>query len=144
MKDFRNLPLTGGLERAMQHLALRQRVIAENVANASTPGYRTRDVASPDFRRMLNQTARAAPTAGLGIQRPQVAGIERPNVGRQGSADKGHIVAAGGSSEVRNDGNDVSIEAQLLQMADTQSQYATVANLYRRSRQIMRIATGQR
>ena len=32
------------LERASQGVSLRQRTVAENLANANTPGYRRRDV----------------------------------------------------------------------------------------------------
>lgn len=141
MNDFRDLPLTRGIEQSMRHLSARQRVIAENVANASTPGYRTRDVAAPDFGATLRATGRAASASG--IARPTVPMIDRPRIGAT-PEDSGRVVVAGRPDEVTTDGNDVDIESQMLRMSDTQSQYATVANLYRKSRQMMRIATGGR
>ena len=37
-------PLTSNIERYMDLLSARQRVTASNVANAATPGYKTRDI----------------------------------------------------------------------------------------------------
>ena len=37
-------PIAGQLERYMDLLSARQKLVASNVANADTPGYRTRDI----------------------------------------------------------------------------------------------------
>jgi len=37
-------PIAGNLERYMDLLAARQKLVASNIANADTPGYRTRDI----------------------------------------------------------------------------------------------------
>jgi flagellar basal-body rod protein FlgB len=37
-------PVAGQLERYMDLLSARQKLVASNVANADTPGYRTRDI----------------------------------------------------------------------------------------------------
>ena len=37
-------PVAGQLERYMDLLSARQRLVASNVANADTPGYRTQDI----------------------------------------------------------------------------------------------------
>ena len=42
--------VAGGIERYMSLLGARQRAVASNIANADTPGYKTRDV---DFRTEL-------------------------------------------------------------------------------------------
>ncbi len=77
-----------GLEfgRFLSYLAERQRVIASNIANADTPGYKTRDVEMPlDFSGALEDAQDAV-------------AIEVPGL------------------TTRNDGNNVSIdrEARLL------------------------------
>jgi len=47
-------PLAGQLERYMDLLSARQKLVASNVANADTPGYRTQDI---DFQsEFLNAT----------------------------------------------------------------------------------------
>jgi flagellar basal-body rod protein FlgB len=37
-------PLTNSLERYMDVLSARQKIVASNIANADTPGYRTQDL----------------------------------------------------------------------------------------------------
>jgi flagellar basal-body rod protein FlgB len=49
-----NAPLA---ERVVQFAAARQRLIAENVANVDTPGYRQKDLSSAKFFSMLRERA---------------------------------------------------------------------------------------
>ena len=50
-------PIAGQLERYMDLLSARQKLVASNVANADTPGYRTQDI---DFQsEFLNATGGA-------------------------------------------------------------------------------------
>jgi flagellar basal-body rod protein FlgB len=78
-------PLSTRLEHYLDLLSTRQKLVASNIANAETPGYRTRDI---DF-----QFEFQAQAAGIA---PDVRGVDGLNV--------------------RNDGNDVSLdrEARLL------------------------------
>ncbi len=48
-------PAAVSLERYMDLLGLRQKLVASNIANADTPGYKTRDIDfQREFRAMLN------------------------------------------------------------------------------------------
>ena len=62
-------PIAGQLERYMDLLSARQKLVASNVANADTPGYRTQDI---DFQsEFLNATGgapRAAEVPDLPVQ----------------------------------------------------------------------------
>src|SRR5512140_2281771 len=51
-------PLAGQLERYMDLLSARQRLVASNIANADTPGYHTRDI---DFQSELQNALGAEP-----------------------------------------------------------------------------------
>jgi flagellar basal-body rod protein FlgB len=51
-------PVAGQLERYMDLLSARQKLVASNVANADTPGYRTRDI---DFQSEFVNAMGAAP-----------------------------------------------------------------------------------
>ena len=51
-------PLAGHLERYMDLLSARQKLVATNIANADTPGYHTRDL---DFQAEFQQAAGLAP-----------------------------------------------------------------------------------
>jgi flagellar basal-body rod protein FlgB len=68
------------LERYMTFLAARQRVAAANIANADTPGYRTRDV---EFRSALQNAAAGAPGSVT-----EVRGLPAKNDGNNVSLDR--------------------------------------------------------
>jgi flagellar basal-body rod protein FlgB len=62
-------PVAGSLERYMDLVAARQKLVASNIANAETPGYRTVDI---DFEREFRSLAegsqpRAVEVAGLAV-----------------------------------------------------------------------------
>ncbi len=53
-------PIAGQLERYLDLLSARQRLVASNIANADTPGYRTQDI---DFNAELRNASSGAPHA---------------------------------------------------------------------------------
>jgi len=52
--------IAGQLERYMDLLSARQKLVASNIANVDTPGYRTQDI---DFQTEFNRAAGFAPEA---------------------------------------------------------------------------------
>jgi flagellar basal-body rod protein FlgB len=71
--------VTGQLERYMDLLVARQKLVASNVANADTPGYQTLDV---DFQSELSDAAAGAPRA------IEVQGLRVKNDGNNVSVDR--------------------------------------------------------
>jgi flagellar basal-body rod protein FlgB len=69
-----------GLERYMTLLSIRQRVVASNIANLDTPGYKTKDV---DFRTELESAQAAA-----GPQVTEVAGLNLKSDGNNVSLER--------------------------------------------------------
>jgi flagellar basal-body rod protein FlgB len=73
-------PLAARIERYMDLLSLRQRVVAGNIANADTPGYQTRDI---DFQREFrSQVGKISPAA------VEVTGLATKNDGNNVSLDR--------------------------------------------------------
>lgn len=61
-------PTGNSLERYMNLLSTRQKVIASNIANADTPGYKTRDIDfQSEFHSALNGPANPMEVSGLKI-----------------------------------------------------------------------------
>jgi flagellar basal-body rod protein FlgB len=126
-----DIPILSMLRTRMQWHQERQRVLAENVANADTPNYRARDLAPPNFENVLQRTA------SLGMAR----------------TDPGHIEAVGGGSqfvedknrhyEVRPRGNAVSHEDEMLKLAGNQMDYDAVTSLYTHSLMLIKTAIGK-
>jgi len=63
-------PIAATLEKYMDLLAARQKLVASNIANADTPGYKTRDVDfEREFRSLLpGASPRAVEVTGLEIK----------------------------------------------------------------------------
>ena len=70
--------MAGQLERYMDLLSARQKLVASNIANADTPGYQTQDI---DFQSEF-QNALGAPQAH------SVAGLPNKNDGNNVSIDR--------------------------------------------------------
>src|SRR5215213_601734 len=71
--------LAGQLERYMDLLSARQRLVASNIANADTPGYRTQDV---DFQSEMRSAIGGAPRV------VDAAGLAAKNDGNNVSLDR--------------------------------------------------------
>jgi flagellar basal-body rod protein FlgB len=58
--DFSKIPLFQGLVQKMGWLAQRQQVLARNIANANTPGFKPKDIEKPDFSALLEGQSRGS------------------------------------------------------------------------------------
>ena len=123
--SFTDIPVFGMLRENMRWLGQRQSVLAENVANADTPGFRARDLQAQDFNAMLAQ-ARAGEGAG-------------PN-----SAAGSVVEESREPYEVTLSGNSVVLEEQMMKIADTAARYQLATNLYTKHVSMMRMALGGR
>lgn len=88
------------LEHYMDLLSSRQRLVASNIANADTPGYKTRDL---DF-----QTEFRNALAGGTPRSQEVSGLE-----------------------VKNDGNNVSVDREARLLAENAIRFNLASNLMR-------------
>ena len=76
-----DIPLFGMLKSRLGYLADRQKVVAQNVANASTPGYAPRDLKAYSFQAsLMNQGSgevyrggKVAPTSGVAMMATSAA-----------------------------------------------------------------------
>jgi flagellar basal-body rod protein FlgB len=122
-------------QRRLQWLGARQGVLAQNVANADTPGWATRDV--KPFAEMLRGSLRA-PNEGA-----STGGLERTNpLHLQGaiSSDQGTALLRG---EKAPDGNQISIDQQMERIAQTDGQHEAVTAIYMKYLSMFRTAIGK-
>ena len=127
---FTDLPLLSQIKGRLTWLDERQRVIAQNVANADTPGYVGRDLNAPtDFAAALRQGG------GLSMTRTSAMHIApaRPNVAHFQTAEAP-------DSETTLDGNSVVVEEQMLKMAESRMAYDAAIGFYQKSMQMLRLA----
>ena len=128
--DLASTPFFNLLRARLDQLSERQRLISENIANASTPGYRPRDVDTAGFERLL---ASAAGGRGLAMTRTSAAHMT-PN----GSIEA--RVVTRDDSETTMDGNAVVLEEQMARAAETRMAFETGIALYQKGLELVRMA----
>jgi flagellar basal-body rod protein FlgB len=129
-----DLPLFSMLKTRMRWLEERQKLLAENVANANTPNYRARDLKQLDFRSELE--ASLAPShISLRVTEPgHIAGA---------SGTRGFEQARSGGFETTPSENSVVLEDEMMKVAQTQLDHQTAISLYQRSIGMIKTALGK-
>jgi flagellar basal-body rod protein FlgB len=131
-------PILSGIRRQMDTLADRQRVISQNIANSETPGFKARAVEDADFSDLLGNSV-----GGVRIAKPRVeltAGMK--GLGAIQPAGAG-IVLDKDISETKPDGNNVTLEDQLLKLGQVQADFTAMTNLYRKQLSMLKTAVGK-
>jgi len=99
----------------MDVLATRQRLVATNIANADTPGFRTQDI---DFATELRAASDPyGDPFGSGVRTKAVEGLV-----------------------VKNDGNNVSLDREARQLAENSIRFQVTTQLMRDEFRTMRMA----
>lgn len=98
--------VAGNLERYMSLLSSRQKLVASNIANADTPGYRTKDI---DFRAEFAQQMQEQECGGPQSTGPQT--IEPDGL------------------PVKADGNNVSLDRETRMLAENAMRFQVAASL---------------
>lgn len=132
--DFGNIPLFQMMQQKLQYHGARQALLAKNVANLDTPGYRAQDMKSPDFEAMLSRQASAGSVATTNHMHI------RPGM-ENGAAGK--VILRGNTYELNPIGNNVVVEEEMMRVAENQSEYQKVLGIYRKSLEMFRIALGK-
>ena len=102
-----------GVERYMNLLSARQKLVASNIANADTPGFKTKDI---DFQAELAS---------------QMSGTQSPNP----------IEVAG--LKTKNDGNNVSLDREARLLAENNLRFTLASVLVRGHLQLIKSAISE-
>ncbi len=122
------------MAKRLSWLGQRQQVLANNVANANTPGYRARDLKALNFKQMLGgggaKLGMAATNAGhlAGQSRKPAAGAVEEKVD---------------SHEIVTSGNSVSLEEEMMKVGKTMMDYQLTTNLYSKHIKMIKTALGR-
>ncbi|MBM9596118.1 FlgB family protein [Roseitranquillus sediminis] len=127
---FENLDIMRMAHGLARHASDRQEIVARNVANADTPGFRARDLAS--FQQIYSDS-------------DQGAGMRTTREGHLGAADLGvppaHLIETPG--EASPNGNTVSIETEIFKSAEIKSQHDRATTIYKTSLDVLRTSLGR-
>lgn len=120
MLRYLNDPTTAALEKALEGQTLRQRVVANNIANVDTPGYRPQHV---QFEGEL-QTALAAD--------PEDAVATTERIERLQPQERSD------GTSLRRDGNGVDIEREMVDLAQSGLQHHVLVRLLSKRLQMLK------
>lgn len=130
-----DIPLIAAIKSRMQYHQTRQKLLAENVANADSPGYRPKDLKPFDILLAAQQSG-----GGGSAQARTNSG----HLGGNASSSSGLGSQRAGVFEKTQSGNAVNLEDEMMRIAQNNSDYQMAATLYGKSLSYMRIALGKR
>ncbi len=134
--DFSKMPLFQALGQKMQWLDARQRILAQNIGNSDTPGYKPLELKPFSFHSQLQQADNVG--APRRTNAKHLTGSHNANsngIETQKMKDPG---------EVRPDGNAVVLEQQMMKLAENAAEYQMVTGVYRKAINLFRTAMGRR
>ena len=132
-----DVPLFNALSQRMRWLDARQSVLSQNVANADSPGYSAQDLKAPDFSALLK--------GGTGNAGVSLRVTDPRHIGGTGAGDIdfSKLQETTPDTQANPTGNTVSIDNEMIKVADTQAQYQAASNLYSKAISLMRTAIGK-
>lgn len=143
--DFSQIQLFQAITKKMGWLGQRQQVLARNIANINTPGFKPKDIEAPDFGAIMrgNAMGNQLPTGG-GV--PLVAThpahfradpLEDPITDRE-------VEITVPDAPDRPNGNAVVLETELMKVTKTAMDYQLTTNIYRKYVAMFKTAIGRR
>jgi flagellar basal-body rod protein FlgB len=110
--------ITNQLERYMDLVSARQKLVASNIANIDTPGYRTKDI---DFQFEFLNASAAGPNMNTGPQQaPDV--IDAPGL------------------VVKSDGNNVSLDREARLLSENALRFSVASSLMKTQLKVVEAA----
>lgn len=126
------------LERALDASAFRHKLLANNIANADTPGYKRKDLAfQQELERIINTML--AEEEKVSPERPEMV---RTHPGHRGKGTDSFrpVIRSSDRQIFRNDGNNVDIEREMSELAKNNLYYQVVADqLHRQLHRIEKV-----
>ena len=125
------IPIFSMLRTRMQWHQERQKVLADNVANSDTPNFRPRDLVEPKF----DAFGPAVPGASLVLT---AAGH------KAGTESTSTFARTDSGFQIRPAGNAVSLEDEMMKVANNQMDFQTVTGLYTKGLGLIKLAVGRK
>lgn len=111
-----------GVQRALDVMSRRQALIASNIGNMDTPGYKTVDL---DFQEALRN---ALDIEDSGTELRRTHPLHLPHQGYEASDALARTVQG---LPIRNDGNNVDLDREMLSLSETRARYEAAAQMLR-------------
>lgn len=138
--DLNGIPLFSLLQNKLGYLSERQKVIAQNVANASTPGFTPTDLKPFDQQPGLDPHApKGAAVAGPARTDAGIS-LGVSGAGAKSGQGRSYMAESAPDSETTLNGNQVVLEEQMLKMSESRSDYDAAIGFYQKSLGLLHLA----
>lgn len=120
------------LEQVVNFTEARHGVLAGNVANLDTPGYKTRDLSPQLFQEKLKQAVETSHQSFSPTYKSDLLGLTSAQITKQHEAKQLEAfrqVEDSMKSILRHDGDDVSMEQQINEIVKNQQQHNLAINI---------------
>jgi len=133
--DFSTIPLFSVMKGKLNYMSERQSALAQNVANADTPGYKAMDIPEPDFKKMMG---------GSGASQNLQMTVTDPKhmTGGDGQSGMFRVEQRKNTDELNPNGNNVVIEEEMSKVALNQMDYQKVLSMYGKMITMFKTAIG--
>ena len=131
---YGDMPMFQALKHKMDWHQTRQGLLSQNVANADTPGYQGGDLAPISF----DEAMRIATPGPVGTRITNDA-----HVSAAVTLTSDYRTGDDNPFEITPDGNEVTIEEQMMKVASNQMDYQAATTLYKRAMGMIRTALGK-
>ena len=132
--DLRKIPVFTAITQRMGWLNQRQQVLAQNIANSDTPGFRPKDLEEIKFGDLL-RPGRALKMAGTSAKHFNPSDTQKLGGFRVKVQDETYGVAP--------NENAVVVEEQMLKVAETRIDFEVMTVLYKKHIEMIRSALGR-
>jgi flagellar basal-body rod protein FlgB len=133
--DFSRQPLFAMISQRLGWLTERQRVLAENVANADTPDYKAKDLKNLNFEQMVRG---ASPMMSMA----RTSGRHFDTTGTHGGSGTGQA-KADKAFETTLSGNAVTLDVELMKISQTAQDHQLATSIYRKQLNLFRTVIGR-
>ncbi len=133
--EIGNLSLFSVFKKRMAWLSHRQEILAQNIANSDTPGYKARDIKAFKFEDLIRRE-----NAGLSMSATEKNHLRgRPKRVRDFAETEDRK-----PFETSPNGNSVVLEEQMAKMNENSISHNLVSQLYKKHMGMIRMALGRR
>lgn len=129
-----DMPVFSALTDKMRWHQTRQGLLAENVANAETPGYRGRDLKQYDFDDRIGRLASSSAV---------MTTVTQPMHFSASSGEGAFAAQRMANFEITPEGNGITLEDEMMKVTTNMMDYQAATSIYQKSIRILRVALGK-
>lgn len=136
-----DIPLFSMLRGRLGYLNQRQQLVAQNIANADTPGYTPRDLKAFTFESHLKGVRSVGSAGAAGAMSTSDPRHLHASSSSSASSASGFRSEQTPDSETTLNGNQVVLEEEMMKMSEARVNYEAAIGFYQKSLTLLRMAS---